>query len=362
MTRRSALGGFALRSAVALAAVLALSAGNALAAGPSPAAITWTEGTPLPSGATRFDGAVVGGKMYVLGFREADQTSTTGEVWYYDIAGDTWVDTGVAMPVPVSNYEASVLKDPTGRGIYIFGGRDATGAIIDTVQVYYPSTNTTAVIDTDPFPGQTPSQCVSLPGMGVAVVKNKAYVLGGMSFSSSVPACIDDNSAEVWRFDPMAAAGNKWTSEPPLPTARGYIIAAVVGKTIYAIGGDVNSAGTLTAQTAVDSWTVGDATWDATTADLPEPCDESQAFGFKKGKLAKTITVTGCGQFPVAVADVLQYDLTTDTWSTNSVLNEARRNEAAANIGSKKKPKLFVVGGYNSDSTVVLPSSEVGKP
>jgi Kelch motif protein len=361
MTKRFAPRRLALRTGLALAAVLAVTGGSALAAGPSPTAITWTAGTPLPFGATRFDGALVGGKVYFPGFRAADNT-TSGEVWYYDIAADTYVDTGVAMPVPVSNYTASVLKDPTGTGIYTIGGRDATGAIINTVQVYYPATNTVAVIDTDPFKGKTPSKCVSLPATGVAVVKNKAYVLGGMSFSTSVPPCTDDNSAQVWRFDPMAPAHHKWKKQPPLTAARGYVTAAVVGSTIYAIGGDVNSAGTLTAQTTVDSWKVGSPSWNAATADLPQPCDESQAFGFAKGQLAKTVTLAGCGQFPLALPDVLQYDVATDTWSTNGALNEARRNQAGANIGTAKKPKLFVVGGYNSDSSVTLMTSEVGTP
>jgi len=361
MTIRFAPRSFALRTGLALAAVLALAGGNALAAGPAPAVVTWTEGTPLPFGATRFDGAVVGGKMYILGFRAADNT-TSGEVWYYNIAGDAWVDTGVQMSVPISNYTASVLKDPTGTGIYTFGGRDANGAIINTVQVYYPSTNTAAVVATDPFKGKTPSKCVSLPATGVAVVKNKAYVLGGMSFSTSVPPCTDDNSAQVWRFDPKGAAHHKWKKQPPLTQARGYLTAAVVGKTIYAIGGVVNTAGTLTPQTTVDSWTVGSASWNAATADLPKPCDESQAFGFATGQLANTITLAGCGQFPLAVPDVLQYDVSTDTWSTNGALNEARRNHAGANIGTAKNPKLFVVGGYNSDSSVTLMSSEVGTP
>jgi len=304
---------------------------------------------------------MVGGKVYVLGFRAADNT-TSGEVWYYDIAGDSWVDTGVAMPTPISNYTASILKDSTGTGIYTFGGRDATGAIITTVQVYYPATNTTAVIASDPFPGKTPSKCVSLPGTGVAVVKNKAYVLGGMSFSTSVPACIDDNSAQVWRFDPKAS-GPKWKKQPALTSARGYVTAAVIGKTIYAIGGDVNTAGTLTAQTTVESWKVGSPSWNAATADLPEACDESQAFGFKAGQLAKTVTLAGCGQFPLALPDVLQYDVTADTWSMNATgLNEARRNQGGVNIGTAKKPKLFLIGGYNSDSSVTLATTEVGLP
>ena len=107
---------------------------------------------------------------------------------------------------------------------------------------------------------------------------------------------------------------------------------------------------------------MGSASWNAATADLPEACDESQAFGFASGQLAKTITLAGCGQFPLALPDVLQYDAATDTWSAAGALNEARRNQAGANIGTAKKPILFVVGGYNSDSTVTLMSSEVGTP
>src|SRR4029079_5346616 len=118
-------------------------------------------------------------RVYFLGGRLADN-STSGEVWYYDVATKTYVDTGVAMPDPVSNYGIAALTDPTGDGLYIFGGRDSLGAIISNVQVYYPATNTTATISSDPWPGTTPLGCVSLPAMGVAKVGNNAYVLGGL--------------------------------------------------------------------------------------------------------------------------------------------------------------------------------------
>ncbi len=32
--------------------------------------------------------------------------------------------------------------------------------------------------------------------------------LGGVSFSTSVPPCVDDVSKQVWRFNPNAADGN----------------------------------------------------------------------------------------------------------------------------------------------------------
>jgi hypothetical protein len=347
---------------VAIVAIaLVLPAGTALGSSPL-RNVNWTLGPDSPFGYTRFDGQYVASqkRIYFLGGRLPDN-STSGEVWYYDVVLKTYTDTGVAMPVPVSNYGIAALTDPTGAGLYIFGGRDANAVIVTTVQAYYPATNTTAVISSDPWPGQTPSACVSLPSMAVARVGNNAYVLGGLSFAGN--GCLDENSAQTWKFNPMAADGSKWTQEPDLNLARGYITWATIGKKIYAIGGDTNVAGSPTPQSIVESWTPGDASWnDAGVADLPEVCDETQAFGFTKGRLKNTVTVAGCGQFPTAVADVLQYDAVGDSWSVIGALNVVRRNHAGAVYGSARKPKLFVLGGYDSTGGVVLSSSEIGKP
>jgi len=351
---------FARAGSIVLGVGLVLSGGAALAGGTSPAtSVKFKSGPEAPFGGTRFDGAVVDGTVYFLGFRDVDN-NTDGSIWTYDIKKKKYADTGVDMAVPVSNYTVAVLKDKTGTGLYTFGGRDNDGASIDTVQVYYPSSGKTAVLKKDKWPGMTPSDCVSLPATGVTVVDNKAYALGGMSFSTSVPACVDDNSNEVWVFDPMAKDGKKWTKGPNLKTARGYISAAVVGgNTIYAIGGDLNDAGTLTAQTNVETWKIGSKKW-AKGADLPQGCDETQAFAFDKGSLGGTITLAGCGQWPNAIPDVLQYDVKGGDWSTVGALAEARRNQAGVNIGSAKKPQLMVLGGYNSDGTLVLTTSEIG--
>ena len=75
------------------------------------------------------------------------------------------------MPVPVSNYTIAKLTDGTGVGLYIFGGRDIAGLCTTTVQVYYPDTNSTAVIATDPFAGTVNGAAV-FPG-GVVTAGNK---------------------------------------------------------------------------------------------------------------------------------------------------------------------------------------------
>jgi len=350
---------------VALAATLAV----AVTAGPafarsSTVPVTFKEGKAFPfggPGATRFDGELykTNNRIYFLGFRQQDNT-TSGEVWYYDVALKKYKDTGVAMPVGVSNYQIAALTDASGKlGFYIFGGRDDSGAIVTTVQAYYPKSNTTKVFNKDAWPGTTPSACVSLPAMGVAVFNNKAIVMGGVAFSAN--GCVDENSKQTWIFDATAANGSKWTAGKKLNMARGYITAAALGNKVYAIGGDVNNAGSLVSQSIVEASKKGTAAWDdAGVKDLPETCDETQAFAFSSGSLANTITLAGCGQWdmaPSANTEVKQYDATTNKWSVAGALNEARRNHAGATVGKT----MYIFGGYADDGLTALASSEIGK-
>jgi hypothetical protein len=318
-------------------------------------------GQPSTFGGTRFDGELYAAtrRVYFLGFRTFNNL-TDGSVWYYDVAAQTYTDTGVDMPLPVSNYQIAALNDATGLGFYVIGGRDDPGNIVTTVQVYYPATNTTAVIGTDPWPGRSPSGCVTLPATGVTAMGNKAFVLGGASFSSS--GCLDENSAQTWIFDPMAPAGSRWTQGGDLNQARGYITPAVLGGKVYAIGGDLNNGGLLFAQPTVEASTDGSSWDDAGVADLTEACDESQAFGFTAGQLANKIILAGCGQWPNAVPDILQYDSVANGWSTVGTLNENRRNHAGSWLGTPGASTMYILGGYSAASGFIDPtvSSELG--
>jgi hypothetical protein len=321
--------------------------------------ITWTTRTTMPFEAARWDGALYkpSNRIYFLGFRRADD-STDGSVWYYDVAGATFTDTGVDMPVPVSNYEISPLTDAAGDlGFYIFGGRDGNGVIVTTVQAYFPATNTTAVISSDPWPGTTPSDCVSLPGTGVVTAANHGIVLGGLSFSAN--GCVDDESAQTWIYFPKKAPGTRWRQGPDLNIARGYIAGAVVGMNVYAIGGDTNPNGALFAQPTVESWVMPNGTWnDKGVADLPvaDGCDESQAFAFRAGPLANDIVLAGCGQWPEDLPNSLLYRPATNSWSNVGAFNQSRRNHAGELVGTT----MFVAGGVTSNGGQFLDGSESG--
>lgn len=355
-----------------LVAALALTipAGPALARSASKAtprvptvSISWQEGVPSTFAGTRFDGEYdpTTKRVYFLGFRTTGDL-TDGSVWYYDTVAKTYTDTGVDMPVPVSNYGIAALTTSAGLGFYIFGGRDANAVIVTAVQAYFPATNTAVKINADPWPGMTPLGCVSLPAMGVVSVANRAIVMGGVSFAAN--GCLDDQSAQTWIFNPKAPNGARWTAGPDLNVARGYITPAVLGNKIYAIGGDTVSAGSLIPQATVESWKAPSGTWDdAGTADLPEACDESQAFGFTQGALAGTITLAGCGQWPNALPDTLQYTASSNSWATVGTLNDNRRNQAGATVPVGTKFALYILGGYGEASSFIdpIPDSELGR-
>jgi hypothetical protein len=359
------LGGLGLLIAMAvmLLGVPALAAQPAArSADPLMQSVQWSFGPDAPFGGTRFDGELVAsqGRIYFLGFRTF-LDATDGSIWYYDLGTQTYTDTGLDMPVPVSNYQISMLNDSTGLGLYIFGGRDANAQIIRTVQVYYPLTNTTAVINTDPWPGRTPAGCISLPAMGVATLANKAFVLGGMSFAAN--GCFDDQSTQTWIFNPLRPAGSRWSAGPPLNVARGYITPAVLGRTIYAIGGDINAGGSLFAQTTVESWQPGGGWNDVGVADLPVGCDEAQAYGFRTGPLANGVVLAGCGQWPNAIPDTHFYSATTNSWSMVGAFNENRRNHAGALYTVGNRPVMYILGGYGEASGFFDPlvTSELGR-
>jgi Kelch motif len=338
------------------------SAGRATAPRVPDVSVSWATTSPMPFAATRFDGEYVPqvNRVYIMGFRAADN-STDGSVWYYNVATNTWVDTTRDLPLPISNYQISMLRDARGLGLYVFGGRDNLGNLVKNVQVYYPQFNQVLNMTSDPYPGTTPSGCTSLPAMGVATLGNKAYVLGGVSFSAPPISCVDEASAQTWIFDPMAAPGARWTQGPSMNVARGYITPTVLGGRIYAIGGDTNVAGTLFASPTVEAWQPPAGGWnDGAIADLPVPCDESQAFPWTAGPLAGGFVLSTCGQWPIALGDTYYYSAGTNSWSLVGAVNEIRRNQAGSFIVVGGQRRMYILGGYAADGATALASTEQG--
>ena len=85
-------------------------------------------------------------------------------------------------------------------------------------------------VDQDSWTSLTPMP-TARGGLGVAVVDDKIYAIGGLSGD----APLGNNE----QYDPVA---NAWTAESPMPTARSGFAIAVYNNTIYCIGGTINHA------------------------------------------------------------------------------------------------------------------------
>jgi N-acetylneuraminic acid mutarotase len=174
------------------------------------------------------------------------------------------------------------------------------------------------------------------------VVDNKLYVFGGFEVN------VDMTSA-IYRFDPAAAAGSRWTlMTATLPTPLGYIPTAASGGLIYLLGGSSfdttqDPAVVLDNDTAFSYDPVAD-TVTAVTA-IPRATGETRAVTQTDG----SIWVLGGGRVdPNPGSEVDVYTPSTDTWTTAPALITPRRN-FAADI-DPASGDIWATGGYDADN------------
>jgi hypothetical protein len=326
----------------------------------------WENGPQSPFGYCRFDGEYfpATAKVYFLGGRAGDST-TLGDIYSYTPLTGEYADVGVDMPLAVSNYDVCLVRDdhdlPSGDtyGLYIVGGRyDVSPFYIDSVQVYYPTSNTAEMLHTDAFPGRA-GDSITVAQSAIAH-DNIIYVMGGFSSVSNV------TSKQTWSFDPLAAAGTRWSQLEDMPLPRAYPIVAVVDSFLFACGGDSWASPSLYAKNQVFRLNLNDtaAGW-TTVAPMPGINGESRGFGFDSGSpgdFAGEIIIAGRGVWSSESAHCYLYNVAGDTWDTFPSLAQRRRNHAGvyipAEAGGTGVPGIWVFGGRQDYDTNRLRISE----
>jgi len=243
-------------------------------------------------------------------------------------------DTGVKMPLAVSNYTIALVNNGSAEVLCTFGGRLSVDTGTPVVQCFDPLAKASAI--TSSLPGDLGTYMASR----VAVLNNKVYVFGG--FRHDPPL----NSAQTWEWDPVL---NNWTQKGNLHLARGFINVAVADGKIYAFGGDVYIKPQQVAQTMAEVFDPISGTWnDAAVADLATATGEGTAYGFNSSSsytLAGKIIIAGGGQWPDQTAAVVQYNISTNSYSTTyPSLNVARANQAGFFIPGDPG-RMWVFGG-----------------
>ncbi len=328
----------------------------------------WENGPQSSFAYCRFDGEYFPGtaKVYFLGGRFGTST-TLPDIYSYTPSTDSYADVGTNMPIAVSNYDVCLLRDnhnlPGGDtfGLYIVGGRiDAAPNYIDSVQVYYPVSDTAVVLHSDAFPGRA-GDSITVAQSSI-VYDNIIYAMGGFSQATNV------TSGEVWSFDPLDTAGSRWSQLADMPLARAYPILAVVDSFLYACGGDtwnVDSAALL-GRAQVQRLNLNDtaAGW-TMMANMKATNSQSRAFGFdsdKPGDFAGDIIIAGRGVWPYESTHCYIYFTASDSWDSFPRLAQARRNHAGvfipAEAGGTGVPGIWVFGGRQGQDTLCLQVSE----
>jgi len=290
------------------------------------------------------------GKCYVMGGRHGidGEDITSQFIWEYTPGSpDSWTRKNALLDAsqPGSRYTANmavvVLTDTSGPRVYAIGGSSIDSQPTPIVRVYDPGADTVTTLSSDPWPAAP----VRVPG-GYAVYNNKLYVFGGFSALGSGSVFTD-----TWVFDPMGAAGAKWTqiASGNLNLGRAYIAGAALDGKIYAIGGDrwqAGSPGTLVPVNNVEVLdpSQGSPTWQ-NIASLPTSRGDLGAWAYNTGtnyEISGRILVAG-GIYPTPDANAYIYTPGSNSWATYPSMIHATRNYGVAQMNGM----LYAFGGYD---------------
>jgi len=158
---------------------------------------TWTSLSPMPTPRLGSAVAVVNNVLYVIGgISQLSNFACYDNVESYDPSTGAWTE---ETPYPFAGWLMAAVG--IGNSIYVFGGSDCTDHASSAVWSYNTATKVWNQVST-PLPSG------GLAGMGAATDGTSAYLVGGISVSSSGTTC----NSNIQVFNPSTG----WTSTAQL--------------------------------------------------------------------------------------------------------------------------------------------------
>jgi N-acetylneuraminic acid mutarotase len=280
---------------------------------------TWTNGASMPTARTEVAGAVLDGKIYVIGgYDESGETIDIVQV--YDPRADNWSKVS-SLPEPVDHAAAATYD---GKLFVVGGYLNFEGARTPTNKslMYDPSTDRWKEIKSMPS---------SRGALTANFINDTLFAVGGQDSSRKT---VNTNEAYDWKK-------NKWTEREPMPTRRHHLASAVVDGKLYVIGGrqtdkspDVNIGTNEVYDPKLDKWT--------SLKSMP-----TKRSGLAAAALGNNIYVFG-GEHPFKDDEPLRtfnnteiYHIKTGKWTAGSPLPTARHGLTAEEVNGT----IYVIGG-----------------
>lgn len=227
---------------------------------------SWVMARPIPEPLDHAAAAALDGFVYVAG---GDVESlVSNKFWRYDPADDSWA---ALPPLPIPRYGASMQA--VGGRLYLIGGSASHGHDEKSVEVYDPATASWGVLENvlsvdreasaaaifgdrialvggrDPLERNVTScdlwdplhmnwaACSNMhtgrSSFGLAAVGNRLFAIGGVNILTGVTTQTIEISGED---------GNGWMDGHWMPSPRQGMAIAVIGHTVWVIGGSSSDA------------------------------------------------------------------------------------------------------------------------
>jgi N-acetylneuraminic acid mutarotase len=226
---------------------------------------------------------------------------------------------GTTMPTARSEITATNIGDD----IYVLGGFDGSGNVLDVVEVYNVKNNSWESIAPLPQP---------LHHTAAASYDGKIYVVGGFISREWIP------TNQLFIYDPIR---NQWTEGKSMPSPRGALNALFVKGTLYAVGGQ-DQARILNINEAYDPLT------DSWISKAPMITGRHHAASTTVDDKIYVIGGRIAGSSPLVNVNVNEmYDIKTGKWTEVGSMPSKRSGIAASAINNS----FFVFGGEDLTKT-----------
>ena len=223
---------------------------------------------------------------------------------------------GSPMPTP----RTEVAGTSIGNNIYVIGGLDSSGRVLNTVEVYNIDNSSWKSVAPLPQP---------LHHTAASSFNNKIYVVGG--YSTSIANWVP--SDKLFIYDPPL---DKWVEGKYMPTARGAMTANFVDGIMFVIGG-YGSSKILDINEAYNPLTND---WEFNKTLMPTPRHHAASTVVDD----KLFIIGGriVGLYPIVNSNLNErYDPKEDKWRTLESMPFKRSGISSASINGS----IYVFGG-----------------
>lgn len=260
-----------------------------------PAGIEWKSLADAPQNKFESMGAVVNGKLYVMGGYRNASVEATAQVASFDPATDTWT-TLRDMPEPLSHSGTATDK----HYIYLAGGY-----VGDWQGTSTPVTRHVWRYDTSK---DAWTSMLSLPAnrsaSALVRVGRKLHFFGGLDQRKR-------DRADHWTLD--LRHPTRWIAAPSMPDPRNHLGYVETGGNIYAIGGQHDLDEAHGNDDQVDAFNVVTNVW-TQVASLPQPTSHTHNATLSNG--GNVIILGGSTTDEKPLQDLMEYNPATNKWTS----------------------------------------------